>query len=148
MKNLFISINRRRNFLMQPSLLNHLYTPQLYFPYLIKHIYSHRYRDSKRKIHLREWNRNFPTFPNSIVPLETKSISFITQPTTTQTLRNCIGVARTKSNSPQSARSGVQSFVTTSTIFLVVAFGQLIYSASVRVTDRYNWSSVRESLTR
>lgn len=107
MKNLFISINRRRNFLMQPSLLNHLYTPQLYFPYLIKYIYSHRYRDSKRKIHLREWNRNFPTFPNSIVPLETKSIWFITQPTTTQTLRNCIGVARTKSNSPQSARSGV-----------------------------------------
>ena len=92
---------------MQPSLLNHLYTPQLYFPYLIKHIYSHRYRDSKRKIHLREWNRNFPTFPNSIVPLETKSIWFITQPTTTQTLRNCIGVARTKSNSPQSARNGV-----------------------------------------
>lgn len=43
----------------------------------------------QRKIHLRERNRNFDrsNFPNSIVPLETKSIWFITRPTTTQTLR-------------------------------------------------------------
>lgn len=94
------------------------------------------------KIHLREWNRNFDrsNFPNSIVPTRNQKYLVYYSPNNHSNTSNCIGVARTKSNSPQSARSG-QSFVTTSTIFLVVAFARLIYSAGVR--DRYNWSSVR-----
>lgn len=137
MKNLFISINGARNFLVQRSLFN-FYSLIIFF--FVKCI--SRIQKFGGKIHLREWNRNFDrsNFPNSIVPTRNQKYLVYYSPNNHSNTSNCIGVARTKSNSPQSARSG-QSFVTTSTIFLVVAFARLIYSAGVR--DRYNWSSVR-----
>lgn len=137
MKNLFISINGGKNFLVQRSLFN-FYSLIIFF--FVKCI--SRIQKFGGKIHLREWNRNFDrsNFPNSIVPTRNQKYLVYYSPNNHSNTSNCIGVARTKSNSPQSARSG-QSFVTTSTIFLVVAFARLIYSAGVR--DRYNWSSVR-----
>lgn len=141
MKNLFISINRRRNFLMQLIFAQPLF-PNYIFSYLRQTYLTDT--EIQRKIHFRERNPKFWPFELSQFDCPTRNQKYLVyySPNNHSNTSNCIGVARTKSNSPQSARSG-QSFVTTSAIFLVVAFGRLIYSASVRVSDRYNWSSVR-----
>lgn len=141
MKNLFISINRRRNFLMQLIFAQPLF-PNYIFSYLRQTYLTDT--EIQRKIHLCERNPKFWPFELSQFDCPTRNQKYLVyySPNNHSNTSNCIGVARTKSNSPQSARSG-QSFVTTSAIFLVVAFGRLIYSASVRVSDRYNWSSVR-----
>lgn len=112
----------RRNFLMQQSLFN------LFFFFVIILFVSSSKIVSRqtqkeyyvKRIHLREWNRNFDrsNFPPPIRLSHSKAkVSGLLLTNNHSNTWNCIGtvVARTKSNSPQSARSG-QSF-TTSTIF-------------------------------